>query len=332
MSQGHAELSPRKMNLGSTISMLVSLVLHLSATLVLSWIIISQNGSGTHGISIDGTQLDDSMDTELQEFEIATASTKEQLHPLDQRPSDLPNAPVEASKPLEPVSVSRTQTPTLTSTFFQESSIAAALAGASAEISGGGGGAAKGSRNGTGANFFGARAYGNRFVFVIDSSSSMIGPRWEALRVELHRAVRSLSPDQEFFVISFDTTAHPMFNKLPPEGEFLKPTRENIAQLNYWVASIVHGNATMPASAIGIALRLEPDAIFLLSDGEITDATLAELRFYNRFQDSDGDIKVSVPIHTVLLYSDVGYLTLKTIADENDGVFTPVTSFRGVGP
>jgi len=319
------------MNLGSTISMLVSLVLHLTATLVLSWIFVSQHGSSFSGISIDGTQLDDSMDSAFQEFEIATTSTTQKFDQLAQRPSELPDAPVEANKPLETLNVSRTKTPTLTSTFFEESSIAAALAGATEQIGGGGGGAAKGARPGSGASFFGARAYGNRFVFVIDSSTSMIGPRWEALRVELHRALRSLSPDQEFFVISFDSAAHPMFNKLPPEGDFLKPTKENLARLNYWVASIAHGNATMPASAIGIALRLEPDAIFLLSDGEIRDATLTELRIYNRVEESDGDIKVSVPIHTVLLYSHVGYLTLKNIADENDGVFTPVTSFR-TGP
>jgi hypothetical protein len=328
LSQGHSELSPKKMNLGSTISMLVSLVLHLSATLVLSWIFVSQNGSGFNGISIDGTQLDDSMNSELQEFEIATTSTNQQLDQLDQRTLELPDASVDSSNRFEPVSVSRTKTPTLTSMFFEEAGIAAAISGATEETNGGGGGAAKGARNGAGASFFGARAYGNRFVFVIDSSTSMIGPRWEALRVELHRALRSLSPDQEFFVISFDSTAHPMFNKLPPEGDFLKPTQDDIARLNYWVASIAHGNATMPASAIGIALRMEPDAIFLLSDGEIRDATLRELRIYNRYEDSGGDIKVSVPIHTVLLYSDVGYLTLKTIADENDGVFTPVTTFR----
>ncbi len=307
--------------------MLVSVVLHLTATLVLSWIFIVPHGSGFNGLSIVGTQLDDSMNEELHEFEIATTAIPK-IDPLDQPPSELPNAPNETSNPIDTVVWSPTKAPALTSTFFEESGIAATLAGAAEQIHGGGGGAAKGSRNGSGASFFGARAYGNRFVFVIDSSTSMIGPRWEALRVELHRALRSLSPDQEFFVISFDTTAHPMFNKLPPEGDFLKPTPENIAQLNYWVASIDHGNATMPASAIGIALRMEPDAIFLLSDGEIRDATLAELRIYNRFQESDGDMKVSVPIHTVLLYSDVGYLTLRAIADENDGVFTPFNGLR----
>lgn len=309
--------------------MLVSLVLHLTATLVLSWIFIVPHGSGFNGISIDGNQLDDSMNAELHEFEIAT-TTIPKIDPLDQPPSELPNAPIKTSNTLAAVNSNPTKAPALTSTFFEESGIAATLAGASEQIHGGGGGAAKGSSSGSGASFFGARAYGNRFVFVIDSSTSMIGPRWEALRVELHRALRSLSPDQEFFVISFDSTAHPMFNKLPPEGDFLKPTQENITRLNYWVGSITHGNATMPASAIGIALRMEPDAIFLLSDGEIRDATLSELRIYNRFEESDGDIKVSVPIHTVLLYSDVGYLTLRTIADENDGVFTPVTGFRAV--
>jgi hypothetical protein len=198
------------------------------------------------------------------------------------------------------------------------------LDGTGEDIDGRGGGPTRAKFGDSGATFFGTRASGQRFVFVIDSSTSMIGPRWDALRRELIRAIRSLSYDQEFFVISFDTIAHPMLNDFPPAGKFLTPTSENLERVNRWIGSIRHGNSTLPAQAIGIALRLEPDAIFLLSDGEIRDATLYDLRFYNRAEDSEGEDTVRVPIHTVLLDSEVGYLTLKAIADENEGVFTPV--------
>lgn len=185
---------------------------------------------------------------------------------------------------------------------------------------------------GEGASFFGAYAPGQRFVFVIDSSQSMLeGNRWATLRRELIRAIKGLSPDQEFYVISFDIGAHPMFDLYPPRGGYLSPSDPNINQLNYWLNSIHHGGATLPASSIGLALRLEPDAIFLLSDGEIQDNTVQELRIFNRHREESGKTSVSIPIHTVLLHSKIGAATLKIIADENDGVFTPVSAFDG-GP
>jgi hypothetical protein len=179
------------------------------------------------------------------------------------------------------------------------------------------------------ANFFGAEAYGNRFVFVIDQSSSMIGPRWEALCGELLRALRGLSEDQEFFIISFDSTAHAMLNDPPPKGKFLHPTTKNVKKIHHWLRSIRHGSDTRPASAIGIAMEMEPDAIFLLSDGEIKDNTIQELRVWNLIHDQRDDDpyeKVRIPIHTVLLHSEVGFGTLELIAHENSGTFTPVAA------
>lgn len=183
---------------------------------------------------------------------------------------------------------------------------------------------------GEGASFFGAYAQGQRFVFVIDSSQSMLeGTRWATLRRELIRAIKGLSPDQEFYVISFDIGAHPMFDLPPPKGGFLSPSDLNITQLNSWLNSIHHGGATLPASSIGIALRLQPDAIFLLSDGEIQDNTVQELRIFNRQREASGKTSVVIPIHTVLLHSKIGAATLRVIADENDGVFTPVSAISG---
>jgi von Willebrand factor type A domain len=174
------------------------------------------------------------------------------------------------------------------------------------------------------ASFFGAHAEGNRFVFVIDSSRSMLGPRWEALCKELMRAIKSLSPDQEFFVISFDSLAHPMFGIAPPKGKFLTAVDKNFERIQNWLRSIRHGSNTYPASAVGIAIKLEPDAIFLLSDGEISDSTIEDLRIWNRKRNSEDEEVALIPIHTVLLHSQVGFVALETIAHENGGTFTPV--------
>ena len=174
------------------------------------------------------------------------------------------------------------------------------------------------------ATFFGAEAEGNRFVFVIDSSLSMKGPRWEALCRELIRSIQSLSPDQKFFIIGFDSGEHPMFDLVPTKRAFLPPSTENLAKVAYWLESFQHGTATLPSKSIGIAMRLEPDAIFLLSDGEIADNTVNDLRIWNHKKGPGKRIKTITPIHTVLLHSDIGFATLQTIASENSGTFTPV--------
>lgn len=174
------------------------------------------------------------------------------------------------------------------------------------------------------ATFFGAEAYGNRFVFVIDSSRSMIGPRWEALCYELEQAIRALQQDQEFFIISFDSEPHPMFGFAPPRGKFLVPDAKSIRRVRNWLRSVELGRNTFPSSSMMMALSLKPDAIFLLSDGEIRDSTLMDLRQLNHPAVDAKQYSKSIPIHTVLLHSEIGYQTLEQIAAENHGTFTPV--------
>lgn len=317
----------QRRSMAATIAFLSSMTTHLVAVIVLSMIVLHGQGEGMRGISIVGDASADSLDSELQEFELSSDTS---MSRVEESVSELKldNESVTASNERVALTDAPSASSDIASAMFAEASVALMMGGGGDDAQAAGGGAsASGSPSGSGATFFGARANGQRFVFVIDSSTSMIGPRWEALRVELNRALRSLSEDQEFCVISFDVDAHPMFGVFPPKIQFLKAEKENIERLNRWVGSIQHGPNTRPASAIGIAIRMEPDAIFLLSDGEIRDNTIYDLRSYNRYSDEKETGKVLVPIHTVLLHSDVGFLTLKAIADENDGVFTPVSLF-----
>lgn len=176
---------------------------------------------------------------------------------------------------------------------------------------------------GTSASFFGAKAEGKKFIFVIDSSTSMRGERWLALCNELERAIQSLASNQEFFILSFDSQPHPMFGKFPPQGKYLRSTPATLKRVKNWLRSIDLGRRTYPAQAMMIGLRLNPDAIFLLSDGELMDNTVSELRQYN-FVEEGSSYSWSVPIHTILLQSQSGYSTLQKIAQENHGTFTPV--------
>jgi hypothetical protein len=68
-------------------------------------------------------------------------------------------------------------------------------------------------------------------------------------------------------------------------------------------------------------LELNPDAVFLLSDGELQDDSLLRLRVLNNRQGPSRQI----PIHTIHLFSQEGRFTLQQIAVENGGSFTPVS-------
>lgn len=310
----------------SLIAMTLSWSVHLVTCLVLAYLVVGTPGTGQSPTSFTLGSADDEP-IELSDFAISNAAASSTDSPV---PVNVPFAteqlsPVEVS---DQVNIEIGTGPDQLASSVNLSTIAAITGGgiiSDAESSD----TSSGSGKRSGASFFGAEAHGDRFVFVIDSSGSMRGPRWIALCNELMRSLRTLSPEQEFYVISFDALAHPMFGTLPPKGKFLKASTENVKKLGRWLNSVQLGSNTFPATAMGIAMKLEPDAIFLLSDGEIRDSTLTDLRIWNRIQGDDGIEMVKVPIHTVLLHSSEGYATLDAIASENEGSFTPVPFFGG---
>jgi hypothetical protein len=79
----------------------------------------------------------------------------------------------------------------------------------------GGGGRKAGSRLDA-TLFFGTEARGDRFVFVVDNSSSMKGGRLEMAVAELRRTIDALSPRQSFYVIFVSDQTYPMFIEIPP--------------------------------------------------------------------------------------------------------------------
>jgi hypothetical protein len=316
-------------------ALLLSLCIHLAIMLSLAFFLIGGDGRQRGGIELWAESSSAQEDQRLDVLEISSTSIEVAPESVEEEATKSITE-LNSDRKVENATRDALNLAAILATSSQERSddVAQGLAAAGtasegeSENNGAPSGGANRASDGNGAYFFGTYASGQRFVFIIDSSRSMLeGRRWATARRELVRALQSLSPDQEFFVIGFDSTAKPMFGQFPPNSKFLHPTESNIDRLNRWVGTILHGGSTLPASSIGIALRMKPDAIFLLSDGEIQDTTIQDLRVYNRRMNSKGDPEAIVPIHTVLLHSMAGLMTLQTIADENDGVFTPVTKF-----
>lgn len=205
-----------------------------------------------------------------------------------------------------------------------DATLTAALAdvgksGGSGGVSGGGGGAGD-QLSKLGANFFGSYAAGEKFVFVLDSSTSMAGERWQYACQELMDSVAGLEPNQKFFVICFDKETTCMFNTPMSRIKFEENNSEIRAKLKRWLTLRKLGPGTLPGRAMTLALGMHPDAIFMLSDGELRDGTVNLLRELNGFSTE----RPQVPIHTVHLMSLDGRQSLQVIASENAGTFTPI--------
>lgn len=180
------------------------------------------------------------------------------------------------------------------------------------EGQGGGGGA-------DGAEFFGVQASGRRFVFVCDCSRSMAGLKWAELHQELSRCLGGLGPGKSFYVIFFDGKMHPMFEPFGREPQLLDATDENIEKARYWIANAALGLNTSPCDSMKFAASLEPDAIFLLTDGEFSDYTAPYLRDFNKQRAAQGKSKVAV--HTIGLFSQKHQLVLERIAKDSGGTY-----------
>ena len=174
--------------------------------------------------------------------------------------------------------------------------------------------------SGRGASFFGTYAEGNRFVYVLDSSRSMRGDRWTYACNQLIDSLNALKPGQEFFVICFDLETSYLFNLPPKRAQFFEADSETLTKVRRWLRGRTLGRATMPAEALRVGLEFNPDAIFLLSDGELQDNSLAVLRSLNGLSSE----RRQIPIHTVHLFSPQGRMSLELIALENSGTFTHI--------
>jgi hypothetical protein len=117
--------------------------------------------------------------------------------------------------------------------------------------------------------FFGARAQGDRFVFVVDNSRSMRDGRFEAAMAELVRTIDALSPRQSFYVIFVSDKPYPMF--YPEVAPALLPaTPANKKRLAEWLpkALLADGRNRELPKAMDMAAALQPHAVFLLWDSD----------------------------------------------------------------
>ena len=183
------------------------------------------------------------------------------------------------------------------------------------EGEGKGKGEGDGKGDGKGAPFFGIKAEGTNYVYVVDCSSSMNAPhssesktRFKRLKLELIRSISKLEPHQRFYVIFFNSGINPM-----PARGLLFATRQNKMACLEWVAKFPAIGSTDPRSSLMMAMKLNPDVIYFLTDGSFLLPIKTELKKLRQRKTA---------IHTYAFGNRDGEVIMELIAKQNRGQYT----------
>lgn len=173
-----------------------------------------------------------------------------------------------------------------------------------------GAGIGRGAGKGNGARtatFFGVKAAGRNFVYVVDFSGSMHGPRIDQARYELRKSIESLADEASFFVILFNHAGLAM----PADGR-VRATDANKKRFLDWVDGQPVGGGTNPLDSLVTAIRLKPDAVFLLTDGQFADPRAA-ISLVARTR--------GPKFHAVAFHDNAGEAVLRRIARAGRGTY-----------
>jgi hypothetical protein len=179
---------------------------------------------------------------------------------------------------------------------------------------GAGAGEGEGVGDGKGLGFFGRRITGQRVVYVVDCSQSMNHPhpgpgknRLGRVKLELINSVRALAATQKFFIVFFNDRPLPM-----PTDRLVEANDATKLKYLRWMVDVKADGHTDPALALLMALKLNPDTIYFLTDGDFRPTIVREVAVSNR---------KGVKIHTVGFTQDRGEKLLRTIAEQNGGTY-----------
>ena len=181
-----------------------------------------------------------------------------------------------------------------------------------------------GSKIVAGAEFFGVKATGNTFVYIVDSSPSMRRDgAFDAARREIIRSLNSMKPKQRYFVSFFGKEIDPMVletGEVEKYPVYAKP--ENLTKTIDWLNLVqVQKDGLPPNNALVEAIGMQPDGIFLLFDGDTKVDVAKFLRRANRTDDILNSGTPKVPIHVVHFYQDEFQKQMRQVAEENGGTY-----------
>ena len=171
-------------------------------------------------------------------------------------------------------------------------------------------------------SFFGLVGEGYKFVYVLDRSGSMGDCGAAALRAakaELSASLNNLDTVHEFQVILYNQ--RPMlFTPAAGPGRLAFATQQNKEQVLRFLDVIRADGGTDHEAALKLAIRLQPDVIFFLTDGDDPKLTPRQLETIR-------DLAAGVTIHAIQFGNGPpprGSDFLVELAHENGGQYVYV--------
>lgn len=170
---------------------------------------------------------------------------------------------------------------------------------------------------------FGIEAEGAKFVYVFDRSASMSIARGKPLAAAKKELIASLTPLErvhQFYLIFYNQEVR-AFQPGGDSGKLIFATDANKQAAERYINGIQPEGATDHYAALSIALKMRPDVIFLLTDGDakddLTEAELAQLAKQNG---------AATKIHVIQFTADLPTgANLRTLAKDNGGEFKSVS-------
>ena len=193
---------------------------------------------------------------------------------------------------------------------------------------------ASGTKMVEGAEFFGSKATGNRFVYVVDASPSMRRDgAFDAAKEEILRSLRSMKPKQRFGLVFFGGEVMHLELELGQKLDGpVSATEENIEKAVEWLRKVtIQKDGRPPIDAIESALEFQPDGIFLLFDGDTKmDNWTQRVRNLNTSNGFLSDGGTEVPIHVIHFFREEFQGSMQLLANQNGGTyrFIPKPGFR----
>ncbi len=170
--------------------------------------------------------------------------------------------------------------------------------------------------------FCGVNSGGNRLCFIVDNSSSMSRGRFEAARSELLRTIDTLGADKRFYVIFYNQKMNPMcLESNTPTEQLTFASDDSKRSLRNWAMTIGLDRGAPPDEALRWAFQLEPEVIFMLTDGEFPDHTEKLLQELNHQENLFGSKTRRCLVHTIAFHSEAGVERLRRIASTHGGTF-----------
>lgn len=146
-------------------------------------------------------------------------------------------------------------------------------------------GAGMGSGGKATATLFGLKGEGNKFVYVFDRSGSMGGSGRNALSVakaELTASLNSLDQVHQFQIIFYNEKPL-IFNPSGQPGRLAFATEQNKERARRFIGGVTSDGTTRHEEALKMAISLQPDVIFFLTDADEPRLSAREMEQVRRW-------------------------------------------------